>query len=177
MHVLRTALFLGAAAVAAAQPPTTAKRRVTDTYHGIQVSDDYRWLEDFSNPEVKAWSDAQNAYARKYLDSLSQREACFEEIRKLVSRTSAGYYSLRWSGGGWFAMKRQPPKEQPMLVWVRSADEPVDERTIVNPNEIDSKGGTGIDFYVPSLNGKQVAVSISGSAREFDRPRIFRLLS
>src|SRR6516225_7931980 len=92
MRILRTALFLGTAAIVAAQPPATPKRPVTDTYHGVSVRDDYRWLEDFSNPEVKAWSDAQNAYARKYLDGLSQRAVCYEEIRKLVTRTSAGYY-------------------------------------------------------------------------------------
>ena len=43
-------------------------------------------LENFSNPEVKAWSDAENSYTRKYLDSLSQRPACYEEIRKLVNK-------------------------------------------------------------------------------------------
>ena len=166
MRILPTALFLGTAAIVAAQPPATPKRPVTDTYHGVHVSDDYRWLEDFSNPEVKTWSDAQNAYTRKYLDGLSQRATCYEEIRKLVNRTSASYYSLRWSRGGWFAMKQQPPKEQPMLVWIRSADEPVDEQTIVDPNTIDNKGGTGIDFYVPSLDGKQVAVSMSKGGSE-----------
>src|SRR5215469_7229829 len=132
MRILRTALFLGAAAIVAAQPPATPKRPTTDTYHGVRVRDDYRWLEDFSNPEVKAWSDAQNAYARKYLDALSQHAVCYEEIRKLVTRTSAGYYGLRRRGGGWFAMKRQPPKEQPMLVWMRSADEPASEHTIID---------------------------------------------
>jgi len=166
MHTPRIALLLAAASILAAQPPATPKRPVTDVYHGVRVTDDYRWLEDFSNPEVKAWSDAQNAYARRYLDGLSQRAACYEQIRKLVDRTSAVYYSLRWSGGGWFAMKRQPPKEQPMLVWIRSTDQPVDERTIVDPNAFDAKGGTGIDFYVPSLDGKRVAVSMSKGGSE-----------
>jgi prolyl oligopeptidase len=166
MRILPAALFLGAAAIAAAQPPATPRRPVTDTYHGVPVSDDYRWLEDFSNPEVKAWSDGQNAYARKYLDGLSQRPACYEQIRKLVDRSSAAYYSLRLRGSGWFAMKQQPPKEQPMLVWMREVDEPLGERTIVDPNAIDAKGGSGIDFYVPSLDGKRVAVSISRGGSE-----------
>src|SRR5215471_4693660 len=94
MRLQRTALILGAAAILAAQPPVTPKRPVTDTYHGVHVSDDYRWLEDFSNPEVKAWSDTENTYARKYLDGLSQRPACYEQIRKLVNQTSASYYNL-----------------------------------------------------------------------------------
>jgi prolyl oligopeptidase len=50
MRILRICLLLGAAAIAAAQPPAAPKRPVIDTYHGVQVKDDYRWLEDFSNP-------------------------------------------------------------------------------------------------------------------------------
>jgi prolyl oligopeptidase len=166
MRILQTFLLLGAAAIAAAQPPAAPKRPVIDTYHGVQVKDDYRWLEDFSNPEVKAWSDAENAYARKYLDGLSQRAACYEEIRKVVNQTSASYYSLQWRAGMWFVMKQQPPKEQPVLVWMRSVDEPDDEHIIVDPNAIDNKGGSSIDFYVPSLDGKRVAVSISKGGSE-----------
>src|SRR5262245_37131953 len=177
MRILQTLLFLGGAAVVAAQPPSTPKRPVSDTYHGVQVTDNYRWLEDFFKPEVKAWSDAQNASARKYLDALSQRPACYDEIRRLVTQTSAGYYSLRWRGGGWFAMKRQPPKEQPMLVWMRSAEAPAGEHAIVDPNTIDAKGGTGIDFYVPSLDGKLVAVSMSKGGSESGDVHVFEAAS
>jgi hypothetical protein len=49
MHILQAALIFGGAAIVAAQPPATLKRPVTDTYHWVQVSDDYRWLGDFSN--------------------------------------------------------------------------------------------------------------------------------
>ena len=43
---------------------------MTNEYHGVQVVDDYQWLEDANDPSVKAWSDAQNAAARSVLDSL-----------------------------------------------------------------------------------------------------------
>ena len=51
--------FTLCAAVASAQKlayPEAPKKPVTDTYHGIQVADDYRWLEDDRDPAVKAWS-------------------------------------------------------------------------------------------------------------------------
>jgi len=35
--------------------PPTAKRPVTETYHGVTVVDDFRWLEDDASPEVKRW--------------------------------------------------------------------------------------------------------------------------
>src|ERR1044071_181567 len=55
-------------------PPATDRKPVTDTYHGDSVADDYRWLEDAKSKEVQQWSDAQNAYARAYLDKLPGRD-------------------------------------------------------------------------------------------------------
>jgi len=55
--------------------PATPKRPVTDEYHGVTVTDDYRWLENWDDPEVKQWSAAQNARTREYLDRLPSRPA------------------------------------------------------------------------------------------------------
>ena len=40
-----------------------------DNYHGTIVVDPYRWLEDAASEETQAWSEAQNALARAYLDA------------------------------------------------------------------------------------------------------------
>ena len=53
-------------------PPTPAQA-VTNTYHGVQVSDPYRWLEDSASPKVEAWSAAEDARTRKYFDGLKLR--------------------------------------------------------------------------------------------------------
>ncbi|MGA3200942.1 MAG: prolyl oligopeptidase family serine peptidase [Bryobacteraceae bacterium] len=149
-----------------AQPPAAPKRPVTDTYHGVVVTDDYRWLENPSDPEVKAWSDAQNSAARTYLDGLAARAAAYDELKKLYSQQSVRYSQLIYRGRVLFAMKTQPPKEQPVLVTLKSADDPGSEREIVDPNRIDAKGGTEIDFYQPSLDGRYVAVSLSTGGSE-----------
>ena len=44
--------------------PVADKRPVTDSYHGIKVVDDYRWLEDWDDPAVKQWSATQNSRTR-----------------------------------------------------------------------------------------------------------------
>jgi len=37
------------------------KDPATDTLHGMEVSDPYRWLEDSDDPEVHEWTEDQNA--------------------------------------------------------------------------------------------------------------------
>ena len=145
--------FLQSVSVAqteAPAPPVAAKRPVTDEYHGVKVVDDYRWLEDWDNPDVKEWSQAQNKRAREYLDQLPSRPAIKERLEKLMTASSSRYFELSYRGGALFAMKAQPPKQQPMLVILQSADDPGSERILVDPNPLSDKGSIAIDFYVPS---------------------------
>ena len=84
--------------------------------------------------------------------------------------TSHGDFYYR--GGRLFAMRRQPPKQQPFLV-VMPVDRPPDEaRVLVDPGEIDAKGTTAIDWYVPSPDGKLVAVSLSKGGTETGDPHL-----
>jgi prolyl oligopeptidase len=158
--------LLALASIALSQPPAAPKKPVTDVYNGVSVTDDYRWLENYSDPDVRAWTAAENSYARKYLDALPTRAAISEELKKLYSQPSPRYESLHAAGGLLFALKHQPPKEQPLLVALKSADDPQSERVVLDPNQLDPSGGTEIDFFVPSLDGKLVAVSLSKGGSE-----------
>jgi prolyl oligopeptidase len=148
---------------------------VTDAYPGVSVTDDYRWLENYSDPAVRSWSEAQNQYTRKYLDSLPLRATLSDELKRLYSRPSARYSALQTRPGALFALKHQPPLEQPLLVLLKSADEPDSERVIVDPNRLDPAGGTEIDFYVPSLDSKYVAVSLSKGGSESGDVHVYDL--
>jgi prolyl oligopeptidase len=78
----------------APRPPQTPAIPVTNTYHGVQVTDPYRWLEDWSDKRVQSWSNRQNAYARSVLDNLP----CVRELRarvtEILTARSVSYYSL-----------------------------------------------------------------------------------
>ncbi len=148
------------------QPSDTPKKPVSTKYHGVTVEDPYQWLENDENPKVTAWSDAQNQRTRKYLDSLPDRTTIEKQLKEWYAKTSPNYFSLVSRPGILFALKFQPPKQQPLLVTLASADDLKSEKVVLDPNVIDAKGTTAIDWFVPSLDGKYLAVSLSKGGSE-----------
>ena len=132
----------------------------------MTVEDPYQWLETDEDSQVKGWSDAQNQRTRKYLDSLPDRTAIEKQLKEWYAKTSPNYFSLVSRAGILFSMKFQPPKQQPLLVTLASADDLKSEKVVLDPNVLDAKGTTAIDWFVPSLDGKYVAVSLSKGGSE-----------
>src|SRR5437667_2012247 len=153
--------------LAAAQPaPKTPKKPVSIQYHGVTVEDPYQWLEQDNDSQVKAWSDAQNQRTRKNLDSFPDRVAIEKQLQEWYAKTSPSYFSLISRPGILFAMKFQPPKQQPLLVTLASADDLKSEKVVLDPNVLDTKGTTAIDWFIPSSDGKYVAMSLSKGGSE-----------
>ncbi|MGZ5959250.1 MAG: prolyl oligopeptidase family serine peptidase, partial [Myxococcaceae bacterium] len=158
--------LLATALLAAAPLPETPKRPVTDAYHGVAVSEDYRWLESWDDPAVRAWNEAQNAHSRSVLDALPDVAAIRARVAQLVKSSSERYFDIVERKGLLFALRWEPSRQQPYLVTLRSADDRRSERVVVDPNRMDAKGGVAIDFFAPSLDGRKVAVSLSRGGSE-----------
>ena len=69
------ALLISCAATSTLKYPPTRKGQQTDTYHGVQVADPYRWLEDDNSPETKAWVEAENKVTFSFLGTIPERAA------------------------------------------------------------------------------------------------------
>jgi prolyl oligopeptidase len=147
------------------QYPQTAKKPVTDTFHGTPVTEDYRWLENGKDPAVREWSLAQLKVTRGVLDALPMLPQLKARFKELYGTAPVRYFEM-FQRGSFFAMKRQPPKNQPFLVVMKSAGDVASERALLDPNTLDTKGTTAIDWYFPSLDGKYVAVSLSQNGSE-----------
>jgi prolyl oligopeptidase len=156
-------------------PPATPKKPVADEYHGEKVIDDYRWLENGDDPEVQRWSAAQNARARAMLDAIPFRKELQRRVTQLLTWESPAYFGVEVKKGRVFALKSQPPKQQPMIVAITSLDHAASEKVVVDPNAIDPTGATSMDFYEPSHDGKYVAVSLSKGGTESGDVHVFEV--
>jgi prolyl oligopeptidase len=146
--------------------PESPRQPVTDEYHGIPVEDPYRWLEATKEPAVREWTEVQSKLLRATLDAVPQRQEFYEKFKKIHGEASPEYYSLHVHPSRIFAIKKQPPLQQPLLVTLASVDDLSTERVLLDPNQLDLSGGTAIDFYVPSLDGRLAAISISKGGSE-----------
>ncbi|MCG6956447.1 MAG: prolyl oligopeptidase family serine peptidase [Gemmatimonadetes bacterium] len=125
MKKLRSVLAIcaGVALVAACArrsyppPPESRKGPVVDTIQGIAFTDDYRWLEDQSSPETRAWIVAQNAYAEAVVGRPPLRDRFASRLRELMDIPDVGnprragdfeYFSMRRKGEEAARLYRRP---------------------------------------------------------------------
>ncbi|HEY0107137.1 MAG TPA: hypothetical protein VGB91_13720, partial [Rhizomicrobium sp.] len=167
----RLLLVLSLAATAAvaapiSPPPPTPAGNTAEMIQDTRVLDPYRWLENWSDPTVRAWSDAQNARARAYLDGLPFRAAIQARLARLIKAASPAYSELEAHGSRVFALYSDPKFQQPMLVTLDAKADPASRKPLVDPNKIDAKGLTAIDWFAVSFDGAKVAVSLSQNGSE-----------
>jgi len=118
--VLACALpWLGCRSTAPPRPgaPITRIDTVVDTLHGETFPDPYRWLEQQSSTETRAWLAAQEAYADAELPRNEQRLALERRLAALLDRAEIGaprrggdveYFTLRRVGEELPAIYRRP---------------------------------------------------------------------
>lgn len=155
-------------------PPPTPIHPATDTYFGVEVIDNYRWLEDGNDPAVQAWARAQNDYTRSVLDAIPARAAIVERLTELYRGASEEYSGFQYRAAILFAMKSLPGANQPQLVVLDSPHKRDSERIILDLNAYDTTGLTTIDWYRPSFDGKLVAVSLSVGGTEWGTVHVLR---
>ena len=162
--LLLTSLAISMSIVSAA--PLTEKKPVTDEYHGVRVVDDYRWLEEAGSPAVKAWTAEQNKHSRTWLDARADRAGIAAKLTALYAKDTPSHSGLVSRPRRLFALKFQPPKQQRLLVTLASADDLASEKVVLDPNELEPKGQVAMDWFVPSPDGKLIAVCLSENGSE-----------
>lgn len=155
--------------------PSNERLPVSDTYHGVSVTEQFRWLEDFSDLKVKEWNTEQNLFTRSILDSVPARNAIQRQLTELLGGSSTDYYSFNYCNNKLFAYKFQPPLQQPLLITLDSPEDPFSEKVILDVNKMDTAGTTSMDWYRPTLDGRLMAVSLSEKGSEKGTVRVFEV--
>ena len=143
-------------------PPKAERRPITEDFHGTQVIDDYRWLEDATSPATEKWVAGEMAYTRAILDPLPGREAIHQRLTELLSIGSVGVPDI--GGQYYFYTRREGMQNQPVL-YLREGVNGKD-RVLVDANQLAADGTIALDWYQPSYNGEYLAYGTSPSGSE-----------
>ena len=150
------------------QYPPTRRGDQVDDYHGTRVADPYRWLEDLSSPETRAWIDAQNALTRSYLDAIPERSGIRERLTRVWDYPKYGVPVRRW--GRTFYFENSGLQNQPVY-YVR--DRANDEgRVLLDPNTLSPDGTVAVSTVTPSPDGTLLGYGISTSGSDWQEFRV-----
>lgn len=151
--------------------PETARVDQVDDYHGVEVADPFRWLEDDvrESEDVAAWVEAQNAVTNAYLEALPDRERIRGRLAELWNYER---FSLPVREGGRYFFRRNDGLQNQDVLHVQDtlAAEP---EVLIDPNEWSEDGATALSAYYPSPDGRYLAVSVQDGGTDW---RIIRVM-
>ena len=137
-------------------PPATRVDNVTETIHGVTITDRYRWLEDQNSPETRAWINAQNEYSASVLGSLPFRGRIRERLTQLLKIDTITAPVAR--GGRYFLYKRRADQNQ-AAVYVRNGLNGKDE-VLLDPNTMSADQTTSVQIQDISADGKLMVYGV-----------------
>jgi prolyl oligopeptidase len=148
--------------------PVTAEKPVVNNYFGTKIVDNYRWLEDIKDPEVKTWFKAQSDFSNTTLNKINGRNELFNRMKQIQEMYGDVFGDIIQTGSTYFYTK-QKKGEKLTKLYNRTAPDGV-ENLLFDPETI--KAGTQIIHFTVSGDGKKIAVSISHGGAEICDIRI-----
>jgi len=143
--------------------PVTPRQSVVDNYHGVQVEDPYRWLEDDNSAETKAWVEAQNAVTFGYLATIPERASIKERMTRLMNYPRTGLPYKR--GGRYFYSRNNGLQNQDLWFTAPSLD--AEPTLLLDPNTLSADGTVSVSPPSISEDGRHAAYQISASGSDW----------
>ncbi len=157
-------LFSGACAMRL-EYPLTEKINHVDTYHGIEVVDPYRWLEEDvrESESVAQWVQAQNKVTATYLEKLPARTTIEQRLTQLWDYEKFG--TPFKSGGRYYIAKNDGLQNH--YVYYVSDNLDSRKRILFDPNQWSKDGTVALGGIAFSEDGCYAAYGIQESGSDW----------
>ena len=148
--------------------PTTRKVDQVDDYHGTQIADPFRWLEDDTSAETKEWVDAQNRVTFGYLDRIPYRDALRARLTELVNypRYSAPVVKTQWH------LFTKNDGLQNQAVYYLQEGESGTPVVLIDPNTLSVDGTTRVAGLTFNKAGTRIAYMRSEAGSDWQQIRV-----
>jgi prolyl oligopeptidase len=139
------------------QYPETRKGNVTDNYHGTEVADPYRWLEDDMSEETAAWVKAENEVTFSYLESIPFRDQVRKRMTEMWNYPKMG---TPFKEGDYYFYMYNTGLQNQDIIYV--TDQPGKEGTVfLDPNTFSEDGTVALSAVSVSNDHRYFAYGVS----------------
>ena len=148
--------------------PATRKVDQVDDYHGTLIADPFRWLEDDTSAETKAWVEAQNRVTFGYLDRIPYRDDLRARLTELVNypRHSAPVVKTKWH------LFTKNDGLQNQAVYYLQEGESGTPVVLIDPNTLSVDGTTRVAGLTFNKAGTRIAYMRSEAGSDWQQIRV-----
>jgi prolyl oligopeptidase len=145
--------------------PVTAVQPVTETLHGIPITDPYRWLEDQNSPATRDWIRRQNAFTDQMLAGLPGKAELAKRVEELLNVDS---FDVPFVRGNRFFYEKRKAGEDLYSIYMREGLNGA-EQLLIDAAPLNPKHTTNIGIEDVSHDGHVLAYYVrEGGADEVE---------
>jgi prolyl oligopeptidase len=168
LKILLLPMTVALASAADFTPPPTKAVPVTETLHGVKITDPYRWLENQDAPETRAWLAQQDQFARGFLDAIPGRDHLRQSLEGLLKIDSMSSPILR--NKRYFFTRRLASEDRRSLLMRRGFND--NDEILVDPATISPDPTTSVDYDYVTADGSLVAIGIRRGGEDENEIRL-----
>ena len=143
--------------------PKPRKLDVVDTYHGISVSDPYRWLEDDQSSQTNRWVKAQNRVTNKFLKKIPYRDKIKERLTELNDYEK---FSIPFQEGDKFYFYKNDGLQNQWVLYTQD-NLNAEPAVLLDPNTFSEDGTVAMSGTYFSHDNRYLGYGVSSSGSDW----------
>ncbi|HEX3727936.1 MAG TPA: prolyl oligopeptidase family serine peptidase [Pirellulales bacterium] len=144
--------------------PPAPQANVIEDYHGTQVADPYRPLEDPDSAETRAWVEAENKITFGFLEQIPARRQLKERLTKLWDFERITELPYR-EGGRYFYARNSGLQNQSVVYTLSSLS--ATPRMLLDPNTLSVDGTVALAGMAVSDDGHKLAYGVAEAGSDW----------
>ena len=149
--------------------PETKKEEFTETIHGYEISDSYRWLEDFTSDDSLDWVKRQNKFTKTFISKNNYKKDIANYLEQIWENESI---SIPYKEEGKTFYYFNDGSFQQSKLMIKDCDK-CDERVLIDPNTFSDDGTISLGGTSVNNSADMIAFSISDGGSDW---RVWKVL-
>lgn len=153
--------------------PETKKDSTKDNYFGTTIADPYRWLENDTSAETKAWVMAENKVTQNYLEQIPYRADIKKRLTELWNYPKE---SAPFKVGEYYFFTKNDGLQNQSIWFIKKGLEGKEE-VFLDPNTLTKDGTAAISMLGFSHDKKYLAYSVAQAGSDWSNIYVMDIAS